>query len=157
MQETPSFLFGTIPLAWDGKLKITWRSLQQTISLKEREQAITLTELYNEGRVTLNKPSSTFHAAITIFVPAGAAYQSAEVINLSRNIVITSDGFTEVQCDPTLSEVYQGFGTSTAGCMYTSSRDSCTMGLHTAHMTGGFTRIENVRVEKCGQRGIERK
>jgi hypothetical protein len=41
--------------------------------------------------------------------------------------------------------------------MCTSFRDSCTMGLHTAHMTGGVTQIENVRVEKCGKRGIEQK
>jgi hypothetical protein len=44
-------------------------------------QSITVAELHNEVRVTLVKSSSTFHAAINIFGPAGAAYQSAEVIN----------------------------------------------------------------------------
>ena len=85
-------------------------------------------------------------------------FDSSEVIHLSRNTIITGDDFTEVPCDPTiLTEVFPGFTTSTEGCKCTESRSSCTVGLHTVHMYGGSTQMDNVRIEYCGQRGIEGK
>ena len=65
------------------------------------------------------------------------ALQSAEVINLSRNLVLTGDDLAHVpNCD--------------------SAGKTCTHGLHT--IGGGASassvhRIQYTRVEKCGQRG----
>ena len=79
--------------------------------------------------------------------------KSAEVINLDRNIVITGDDFSQVQCDHTLPEAVLGEETSVLGCRCSSFRTTCTMGLHTIQMHAGVARIQNTRVEKCGQRG----
>lgn len=66
---------------------------------------------------------------------------SAEVIHLSRNVVFTGDDLTLVEpC-----------AASTLGAQ------SCTMGLHIIQMYGGTMRLEHLRVEKCGQRGLEGK
>lgn len=81
---------------------------------------------------------------------------SAEVINLSRNIVITGDEFKHVQCDPNLTdEAVEGEETSTKGCRCSTkfNRNQCTVGLHTAVMHGGSAKIQNTRIERCGQRG----
>lgn len=89
--------------------------------------------------------------------PKGAgqspALMSAEVVNLSRNIVITGDDFKHVPCDSSLPEAIPFEETSTEGCRCASFRTQCTMGLHTAVMHGGTASIQNVRVERCGQRG----
>jgi hypothetical protein len=79
--------------------------------------------------------------------------KSAEVINLERNIIITGDDFTQIACDPGLPEAVAGEETSVLGCRCSSFRTTCTMGLHTIQMHGGLARIQNTRVEKCGQRG----
>lgn len=111
---------------------------------------------FERGRlILLDKMSIRFHDASVI--PGTAISKRAEVINLSRNIIISGDDFEEVPCDSTLTEAYPGFGTSTEGCMCSPTRQSCTVGLHTIHMYSGVSKIENVRVEKCGQRGIEGK
>lgn len=72
---------------------------------------------------------------------------AAEVINLSRNIVITGDDFENIPCDPRVKN-------EADGCMCTGYRDTCTIGLHTAMQKSGTMRISNTRIEKCGQRGI---
>jgi hypothetical protein len=113
-----------------------------------------------DGTIRLDRTSISQHDAKAFVNPAPdgeAIFQSAEVINLSRNVVISGDDFEEVQCDQTLPEAIPGEQTSTQGCRCSSFRDSCTVGLHTIHMNGGTSRIENTRVEKCGQRGIEGK
>jgi hypothetical protein len=110
--------------------------------------------------IELNRPSLyDFRGRATVSPGSREViFDSSEVINLSRNTIITGDDFTEVPCDPNIvTEVYPGFGTSTEGCMCTLSRSSCTVGLQTVHMYGGYTQIDNVRIEYCGQRGIEGK
>lgn len=109
------------------------------------------------------------------------ALKSAEVVNLSRSVVISGDDFSHIPCDNTLPEAVPGEETSTLGCRCSSFRSQCTMvsknefilfhifsgklrfltsmcilefkGLHTIQMHRGITRIEFTRVEKCGQRG----
>ena len=89
--------------------------------------------------------------------PFAPALLSAEVANLSRNVIITGDDFRHVPCDPGLPEAVLGEQTSTQGCRCSSFRSKCTLGLHTAQMGGGTMSIRNARVEKCGQRGVEGK
>jgi hypothetical protein len=117
-------------------------------------QTFQIVDFKADNTIILDKASAHYHEAKpfqdTVFI-------AAEVINLSRNIVITGDDFTEVKCDVSFKEAYDGFGTSTQGCMCTPTRKSCTVGLHTVHMHGGVSQIENVRIEKCGQRGVEGK
>ena len=81
------------------------------------------------------------------------ALMSAEVVNLSRNIIITGDDFKHIPCDPSLPEAIPGEETSVEGCRCSSFRTQCTIGLHTAAMNAGEARIQNTRVERCGQRG----
>lgn len=98
-------------------------------------------------------------ASFTPKVPHGntPALMSAEVVNLSRNIVITGDDFKHVPCDPNLPEAVAGEQTSVLGCRCSSFRNQCTIGLHTAIMSGGAAKIQNTRIERCGQRGVEGK
>eukprot|EP00559_Dactyliosolen_fragilissimus_P007575 CAMPEP_0184856030 /NCGR_PEP_ID=MMETSP0580-20130426/1187_1 /TAXON_ID=1118495 /ORGANISM="Dactyliosolen fragilissimus" /LENGTH=1243 /DNA_ID=CAMNT_0027350795 /DNA_START=75 /DNA_END=3803 /DNA_ORIENTATION=- len=117
----------------------------------------------SSNKITLSRPSSHDHDAE--FVPPHnsanhpkvAAIMSAEVVNLTRNIVITGDDYEQVNCVNGLPEAVMGEETSVLGCRCSSFRTRCTVGLHTAHMHGGVTRIQNTRIEKCGQRGIEGK
>ena len=86
---------------------------------------------------------------------AAPALLSAEVVNLSRNIVVTGDDFQEIQCDPNLrDEAVPGEETSVVGCRCSSFRSKCHVGLHTMNGLGGVAKIQNVRIEKCGQRGM---
>jgi hypothetical protein len=78
----------------------------------------------------------------------------AEVINLSRNVVITGDDFKNVQCDPAVQNPVLG-----CKCDSARKRTQCTMGLHTGMLgelgaPGGQIQFKHVRVEKCGQRGV---
>ena len=82
--------------------------------------------------------------------------KAAEVVNLSRNIIITGDDFEHVDCDPTITSNEE---TSAMGCKCSGIRTKCTVGLHTIHHNHGMGSVgtmivENTRVEKCGQRGI---
>ena len=113
-------------------------------------------EIKSDGTVKLDKAvQDSFDAEFAGPPIAGrqSMLKSAEVINLDRNIVITGDDFTHVPCDPDLPEAVPGEKTSVEGCRCSSFRSTCTMGLHTMHMEGSVARIQNVRVEKCGQRG----
>ena len=80
-----------------------------------------------------------------------ASLRTAEVVDLTRNVIITGDDFREIPCDPTLKG---GDHRSDVGCKCSGKNKHCTMGLHTIHMKQGKTRIRHTRVEKCGQRGI---
>lgn len=123
-------------------------------------QTFRISAIDSKGIITLNtKADYNFLAKFNPPDHEGQSpyLQSAEVVNLSRNIVITGDDFTHIPCDPTLPEAVPGEETSILGCRCSSFRKTCTLGLHTAHMNSGVSQIENVRVEKCGQRGIEGK
>mmetsp|Transcript_7462 Transcript_7462/g.10983 ORF Transcript_7462/g.10983 Transcript_7462/m.10983 type:complete len:1688 (-) Transcript_7462:558-5621(-) len=85
-----------------------------------------------------------------------AAIQSAEVVNLTRNVVITGDDFRHIECSNDFSPS-PGVDTSTQGCRCAGARTKCTMGLHTIHSMGGISSIQHTRIEKCGQRGVEGK
>lgn len=66
---------------------------------------------------------------------------------MDRNIVITGDDFRHIPCG------------TTSVCSCSNERTQCTMGLHTMlngnqTTNGGTYRVQYVRVEKCGQRGI---
>lgn len=98
--------------------------------------------------------NQTFKAQIVNTAAAGVAILSAEVINLSRNLIITGDDFRHQACDPTLSGPY-----STVGCNCNADigRTTCTFGLHTIMSGQGVMRMQYTRVEKCGQRGVRGK
>jgi hypothetical protein len=128
-------------------------------------QTFLITALADDGTVTLDGNADRNHRAD--FHPPtklgetdasgsyAAALLSAEVVNLSRNIIITGDEYRQVPCDPSLPEAVDGEQTSTQGCRCASFRTQCTLGLHTAQMHAGTMSIKSARVEKCGQRGIE--
>lgn len=112
-------------------------------------------DISDDGTIFLNKKAQSVHKADfdSQSAPDKPALKSAEVLNLSRNIIITGDDFEHVDCDPTLPEAVLGEQTSVQGCRCSSFRKKCTVGLHTMHKHRGLTRIQNTRVEKCGQRG----
>jgi len=117
----------------------------------------------NSGIITLSKAAqydfdAEFYPPLQKEGNGGeAALKSAEVVNLDRSIVITGDDFSHVMCDPNLPEAVPGEQTSVYGCRCAHFRNKCTVGLHTAQMNGGEMQIQNTRVEKCGQRGVEGK
>jgi len=115
--------------------------------------------------VTISQPLMKDKRAEFEATATHAIALAAEVINLSRDVLITGDDFEEVPCDPSLapgSVVVNGFALPTsdfgeshwAGCMCTSVKSSCTMGLHTKMIGGGAHVVSNARIEKCGQRGV---
>jgi len=107
--------------------------------------------------VTSAATMSTSTSVKIALSPSGTVVlQSPEVINLSRSIVITGDDFTHEACDPGLVD-------ASRGCMCDAGigRSICTVGLHVLYSGSGSgidkngkMRIENTRIEKCGQRGI---
>lgn len=122
-------------------------------------EEFTITSINENGSLLLNRAAQYDHQAEFINARQGGypALLSAEVVNLSRNIVISGDDFKHEQCDPSLPEAVPGEETSVEGCRCASFRTKCTIGLHTAIMHGGTASIQNVRIEKCGQRGVEGK
>jgi hypothetical protein len=114
-------------------------------------QTFTITHVASDGTVLLDGPSLYNHKAD--FIPSRLPdvmppiLMSAEIVNLSRNIVVTGDDFKNIPCNPRLKD-------ESEGCMCTDYRDTCTVGLHAAMVETGTLRVSNVRVEKCGQRGI---
>ena len=81
------------------------------------------------------------------------ALMSAEVINLSRNVIITGDDFNHVKCDPSLKLV-NGVNSLGCACDASKGRSVCTVGLHTVVAGKGVNKMQYSRIEKCGQRGI---
>lgn len=121
-------------------------------------QVVRILDIEEDGTIALDGTiehtyRADFKASTTAKI---AALLSAEVVNLSRNIVITGDDFEQVSCTPDLPEAVPGEQSSVKGCKC-SYRTKCTVGLHTMQKHGGVTKIENTRIEKCGQRGIEGK
>ena len=124
-------------------------------------QTFVITSLGAFNRIHLNTWAwATFQSETQVTenvdenAPKLASLRSAEVINLSRNIIVTGDDFRNIDCDPTLS-IHFRREISDKGCWCrTGVRSKCTMGLHTIQMYGGVTKWKHVRVEKCGQRGI---
>lgn len=120
--------------------------------------AFRITALDDDGTVHIDAPftGGHFDRSLSFLPPSqavdeeetrSAALMTAEVVNLSRNIIITGDDLTNDPCDPNQ-------GSETQGCKCTDSRSKCTMGLHTAQMHEGTMSIRNTRIEKCGQRGV---
>jgi len=122
-------------------------------------QDVFIAEIRNDGTIVLMESINNYHRADfeTANMNENAALLSAEVINLSRNIILTGDDFEEIQCDPNLPEAVIGEQTSVLGCKCSTFRTKCHVGLHAMQKFGGVTKIEDIRVEKCGQRGIEGK
>jgi len=122
-------------------------------------QVVRISNIQSNGVITLSETiKHTYRADFEGGKYTGtAALISAEVVNLSRNIIITGDDFQHIQCRGDLPESVPGEQTSVQGCRCSSFRSRCTMGLHTMQTHGGVTRITNTRVEKCGQRGVEGK
>ena len=120
-------------------------------------QVVFIKDIEEDGTITLNEMIE--HTYMAKFQPSlsakFAALLSAEVVNLTRNIVITGDDFEHVPCVPDLPEAVQGEQSSVKGCRC-SFRSKCTVGLHTMQKHGGVTKIQNTRIEKCGQRGRQR-
>ena len=81
------------------------------------------------------------------------ALMSAEVVNLSRNVIITGDDFVNVKCDPTLKLV-NGVNSEGCACDPSNGRSVCTVGLNTIVSGKGVNKMQYSRIEKCGQRGI---
>ena len=128
-------------------------------------QTFTIVALDDSGDITLDGTGDQDHRAdfypptklgeIDSSDPYAAALLSAEVVNLSRNVIVTGDDYRHIPCDAGLPEAVNGEQTSTQGCRCASFRTHCTVGLHTAQMHAGSMSIQSARVEKCGQRGIE--
>lgn len=118
-------------------------------------QDVFISDIRDDGTIELMQSIENYHRADfeVASTNLNAALLSAEVVNLSRNIVLTGDDFEEVQCDPTLPEAVFGEQTSVQGCRCAGFRTKCHVGLHSMQAHGGVTKIEDIRVEKCGQRG----
>ncbi|CAF1148840.1 unnamed protein product [Rotaria sordida] len=86
-----------------------------------------------------------------------SALMQAEVINLSRNIIITGDDFQHVNC---VNDVVDGkppdhIQADHCSCWKNINRNQCTLGLHTIAIgPGSVLSFQYTRIEKCGQRGI---
>lgn len=98
--------------------------------------------------------NQAFDSKIVNTGKAGVAILSAEVINLSRNVIITGDDYRHQTCDSSLTGPF-----STIGCNCNSDigRSVCTFGLHTMMSGNGVLKMQYSRVEKCGQRGVRGK
>ncbi|KAK3268713.1 hypothetical protein CYMTET_22795 [Cymbomonas tetramitiformis] len=107
----------------------------------------------NKNEIELAADAGLSIAGITDQKFLGEAHTRAEVINLSRNVVVTGDNFTLVACDPAGSSAVD------CACDTNINKAHCTRGLHVImasegeHSISGTMRIRHTRVEKCGQRG----
>ena len=90
--------------------------------------------------------------------PETFALVQAEVINLSRNILITGDDFAHVP--GVVSSLPEGDAfdrQQSSECTMKSNigRTRCTLGLHIiAFEEGAVLSLQYARIEKCGQRGV---
>ena len=82
----------------------------------------------------------------------------AEIINLSRNIIITGDDFAHV--DGVNSALPEGDAFNSQQAKECTAkpninRKKCTLGLHIIAMEeGAVLSLQYARIEKCGQRGV---
>jgi len=105
--------------------------------------------VYGNTSMMTNSSTNQMYKSTSMYVSeAWTAHMSAEVMNLQRTILITGDDYENVPCQNGVS--------NSLGCQCdpSISKSTCTVGLHTAMMINGTLRMEYVRVEKCGQRGI---
>ena len=129
------------------------------------------------NQITLSSPTNqNFNAQISA-TGSNVALMSAEVINLSRyvliiiiiiinlfkciciysidrNIIITGDDFRHIPCTNSLPGPFSVMG---CNCNPAIGRTQCTLGLHTVLSGPGLMRMQYIRVEKAGQRGIRGK
>jgi hypothetical protein len=86
------------------------------------------------------------------------ALVSAEVINLSRNILITGDDFEPVNgVRHSLPAGIEYDKQQAKECTINNDikRNRCTLGLHIiAYEEGSVLSLQYARIEKCGQRGV---
>ena len=141
-----------VRMGWNIGDRIGVSSTQKTSD--GTAHSFTITALSDDGTIHLDSTftNNGFKRQADFLSPIQAVYSNetrsaalmtAEVVNLSRNIVITGDDFRHVPC-----------GTANVGCECGGSKTKCTVGLHTAQMHTGKMVVKNVRVEKCGQRGV---
>ena len=100
---------------------------------------------------------SSFFQAKTLYTGNNmSALIEAEVINLSRNILITGDDFQHVQCiKDVVGRPPDNIQSDHCSCWDSINRKVCTLGLHTIAIgTGSVLSLQYTRVEKCGQRGV---
>lgn len=96
--------------------------------------------------VTLTTPllqSFTF-ATQYGYATGNAGIMSAEVINLTRSILMTGDDFEHVPCTSLLNNP-------------SLPPAICTYGAHFSMALGGLLKLQYTRLEKCGQRGVKGK
>ncbi|GMH71242.1 hypothetical protein TL16_g05599 [Triparma laevis f. inornata] len=138
-------------MGWRTGDRILISPTQRSGSQGEAE-AFTITSIAG-NTIQLDNPTQQDFEATFKARNGLVATKSAEVINLSRNLVITGDEFENVACDDSLSDDF-GEGVSSEGCMCTSIRSTCTVGLHTIASKNSILKLQNTRLERCGQRGI---
>ena len=153
---TMSLMHDPVAMGWKIGDRIAIASTKK-LSTGE-SQSFRIIEFMQPGnKIRLSSPSIYDHDADFGVAPSHAFLKAAEVVNLSRNIIITGDDFRHIPCEHGLPELNPNEQTSVVGCRCSSFRSKCTVGLHTIQMNAGVQRIQNARVEKCGQRGIEGK
>ncbi|CAF4949646.1 unnamed protein product, partial [Rotaria sp. Silwood1] len=114
-------------------------------------------KLLNKDGTSIGFISSVFESKALFTGENMSALIQAEVINLSRNIVITGDDFQHVHC---VNDVADGrppdrIQADHCSCWKNINRNQCTLGLHTVAIgTGSVLSLQYTRIEKCGQRGI---
>lgn len=84
---------------------------------KGEGESFQITGFGPNNEVNLSGPAIEHHMAESVLNPNGSnvALRSAEVINLSRNVIITGDDFRHIQCRNDLPPS-PGIDTSTKGC-----------------------------------------
>ena len=106
--------------------------------------AATITVL-GSNNITLSAPlTSSYQARFTAMGDAVVGVsEAAEVIHLTRTVILTGDPLSTGACPAGLARAYP------------AGPDVCTMGLHAILMgRGGSMRVRHARVERCGQRGV---
>jgi len=84
------------------------------------------------------------------------ATMAAEVINLSRNVIISGDPFTKIDCDASPVEDFPGESVSSQGCMCSSIRTKCTIGMHAIASTNAVMKVKNTRIGEVEQGAKQR-
>lgn len=117
-----------------------------------------------DNRINLDKTTIQSYSAEFLWTGSDShATMAAEVINLSRNVVITGDDFSTIPCDPSLpligtpltNPAFHLTNPSGCSCLPLIKKTHCTVGLHTGMFGPGLMNMDYIRVEKCGQRGIK--
>ena len=106
-------------------------------------EEFTILAISDRGTITLDRPAANDFDVTFVPPREGQTYpalMSPEVVNLSRNIVITGDDYEHIGCDPNLPEVIPVEESSTLGCRCASYRTKCTVGWHSIAMNGGSAR-----------------